>query len=209
MKISLLIFATLAFISCKNSVAPKAVQETEKEAFEECACPPTIYLQPLNNYSQSNAKQIKKQISNSNIELFDGVDIEILPNLKLDDTTLNQTSERYRSDKILNVYKSKANKHYVIIGLINEDISTSYKGKKDWGVLGLSYKGKYVSVVSTYRLKNAKRDFWKVVVHEFIHSYFGYGHCPKDNDNCIMQDAKGHANFAKKNNLCNYCKAHL
>lgn len=134
---------------------------------------------------------------------------EILPNLKLDNTTLNQTGERYRADKILNIYKSKANKHYVIIGLINDDISIPYKGKTDWGVLGVSYKGKYVSVASTHRVRNVNRDFWKVVVHEFIHSYFAYGHCPKDSDNCIMKDAKGHADFAKKNKLCEYCKKRL
>lgn len=211
--IYLLVIAT--FIGCKHDMSKVIsktednICETENDVYEECSCPPTIYLQPLNGFSQFKAKRVKEQIRNSHIDIFNDVDIEILPDTTLGETMLNKTKTRYRADKIINSYRNKANKHYVIIGLTNSDISTTYKGKDDWGVLGLSFKKKYVGVVSTYRLKNSDRDFWKIVVHEFIHAYFGYEHCPKDNKDCIMQDAKGHANFSDKNNLCEYCKSQL
>lgn len=204
------LFLIATLISCKNeTIKTTDKMETEQEVYEECSCPPIIYLQPLNDYSQIKANQIKNKIQNSHIEIMDGVDIEVLPNKKLSDAVFNQRKTRYRADKILNTYRNNADKHRVIIGLISDDISVPYKGKADWGVLGLSYKRRCVGVVSSYRLKNADRDLWKVVVHEFIHGYFGYGHCPKDSDKCIMQDVKGHAVFFNKHDLCEYCKKQL
>lgn len=215
MKRIIYLLVVVILIGCKHDkakVVPKAkdnVYGVEDDAYDECSCPPTICLQPLNGFSQYKAKQVKEQIRNSHIDIFNDVDIEIMPDTTLGETMLNKAKTRYRADKIINSYRKKANKHDVIIGLINDDISTTYKGKEDWGVLGLSFKKKYVGVVSTYRLKNPNRDFWKVVVHEFIHAYFGYGHCPKDNNGCIMQDAKGHAVFSNKYKLCEYCNRQL
>jgi len=142
-------------------------------------------------------------------DMFGNDFIEISPAIRLSDTLRNDSKTRYRADKIINSYRNKADHYNVIICLTNDDISVPYKGKKDWGVLGLSFKGKKVAIASTYRLKYANRDFWKVVVHEFIHAYFNYGHCPSNDSTCIMQDAKGHANFANKNKLCKYCKKFL
>ena len=42
--------------------------------------------------------------------------------------------------------------------------------------------------------------------HEFIHTYYGYGHCPKDSTQCIMKDAKGKADFSNKIGLCKTCR---
>ena len=149
---------------------------------------------------------VKIQLKNFDPNMF--ADMEIRKNKNLGSNVLNEAKTRYRADKIINGF-SDSNLISGTIGLINNDISIPYKGKSDWGVLGFSWKGKYVGVVSTYRIKNIKRDLWKVVVHEYIHAHFNYGHCPKDNPKCIMQDAKGHANFSNKNDLCDYCKKHI
>ena len=85
-------------------------------------------------------------------------------------------------------------------------MSVPYKGKADWGVLGLSIHGTYTCVVSDYRLKNKKRDYWKVVTHEFTHTACNYGHCPDDNPLCIMKDAKGKADFSNKVEFCKTCR---
>ena len=126
----------------------------------------------------------------------EGFEFETLPNKKLSVYLMNDSKSRYRADKIINSLKKEANNHRIIIGLTHKDVSVPYKGKPDWGVLGLSIHSTYACVVSDYRLKNKKRDYWKVVTHEFIHTYYRYHHCPKDSSHCIMKDAKGKADFS-------------
>jgi len=206
-----LIFALLAFsiLSCQNH-QPKAADNPPEEVDTICCCPPTIHLQPYNNFTLKEAEQVKKQFAAYlKKSLYYEEEIEIDSPIKLDTSMLNAAHSRYRADKIVNYQRKQTNSHNIIIGLLHEDISLQYKGRKDWGVLGLSFKGTYSCVVSTYRVKNKQRDLWKVVAHEFIHAYFNYGHCPKDNPNCIMKDAKGHADFSNKNDLCDYCKQQL
>lgn len=99
---------------------------------------------------------------------------------------------------------ANANRHNIYIGLTHKDISCSVHGKKDWGVQGLSLIPGNACVASTFRVKD-RRDFWKVVCHEFIHTYFTYNHCPKDDPSCLMQAAKGHPRYKGKNGLCPHC----
>ena len=172
-----------------------------------CTCPPTICLQPIDNFTQQEAKQLCKVLEKKFIELF-GVefDIEVLPNKKLSADLMNDSKSRYRADKIINSLKKEAGKQRLMIGLTHKDVSVPYKGKADWGVLGLSIHGTYACVVSDYRLMNKKRDYWKVVTHEFTHTAFKYNHCPEDNPTCIMKDAKGKADFSNKVGFCNTCR---
>lgn len=172
-----------------------------------CTCPPTICLQPIDNFTQQEAKQLCKVLEKKFIVLF-GVefDIEVLPNKKLSADLMNDSKSRYRADKIINSLKKEAGKQRIMIGLTHKDVSVPYKGKADWGVLGLSIHGTYACVVSDYRLKNKKRDYWRVVTHEFTHTAFRYNHCPEDDPTCIMKDAKGKADFSNKVEFCKTCK---
>lgn len=92
------------------------------------------------------------------------------------------------------------------IGITDEDISHSVHGVKDWGVLGLAYRGNAYNscITSTYRLKNRK-DLWKLMAHEFIHGYFDMGHCKANDPHCIMQDANKKPNFRIKSSPCKVC----
>ena len=175
-----------------------------------CTCAPSIYLQPYDNFTQQEAKQLSKVLEKNFRKLF-GVEfeIEVLPNKKLSADQMNDTKTRYRADKIINSLKENAGDHRIMIGLTHQDVSVPYKGNPDWGVLGLSIHGTYACVVSDYRLKHKKRDYWKVVTHEFTHTACNYSHCPEDNPNCIMQDAKGHADFSNKENFCETCKKEI
>lgn len=208
-KIIILITIVATFISCNKvqNVKKQTEQQNSSEVIDSICCdPPIVYLQPLNGFSLRQAEKVKKQLRNFDSNMF--ADVEICKNKNLGSNLLNEDKTRYRADKIINAF-SNSNLMSGTIGLINNDISIPYKGKPDWGVLGFSWKGKYVGIASTYRLKNPNRDYWKVIVHEYIHAHFNYGHCPKDNPKCIMQDAKGRANFANKNDLCDYCKKHI
>ena len=170
----------------------------------------TIFLQPLDNFTQQEAMQLQEVLEQRFRKIFnEGFEFEILPNKKLSVYLMNDSKSRYRADKIINSLKKEASNHRIIIGLTHKDVSVPYKGKPNWGVLGLSIHGTYACVVSDFRLKNKKRDYWKVVTHEFIHTYYRYHHCPKDSSHCIMKDAKGHADFSNKHDLCGYCKSKI
>lgn len=172
-----------------------------------CTCPPTIFLQPYDNYTQKEAKQLSKVLEKKFLELY-GVEFEfeVLPNKKLSADLMNDSKSRFRADKIIDSLKKEASDHRIMIGLTHKDVSVPYKGKPDWGVLGLSIHGTYACVVSDYRLKNKKRDYWKVVTHEFTHTACNYSHCPNDDPACIMKDAKGKADFSNKIGFCRTCR---
>jgi len=175
-----------------------------------CTCPPTIFLQPYDNYTLNEAKQLSKVLEKKFLELY-GVEFEfeVLPNRKLSADLMNDSKSRFRADKIIDSLKKEASDHRIMIGLTHKDVSVPYKGKPDWGVLGLSIHGTYACVVSDYRLKNKKRDYWKVVTHEFTHTACNYSHCPNDDPTCIMKDAKGKADFANKFGFCKTCRERI
>ena len=167
----------------------------------------TIFLQPLDNFTQQEAMQLQEVLEQRFRKIFnEGFEFEILPNKKLSVDLMNDSKSRYRADKIINSLKKEASNHRIIIGLTHKDVSVPYKGKPDWGVLGLSIHGTYACVVSDFRLKNKKRDYWKVVTHEFTHTACNYGHCPNDDPTCIMKDAKGKADFSNKVGFCRTCR---
>lgn len=167
----------------------------------------TIFLQPLDNFTQQEAMQLQEVLEQRYRKIFnEGFEFEILPNKKLSVDLMNDSKSRYRADKIINSLKKEASNHRIIIGLTHKDVSVPYKGKPDWGVLGLSIHGTYACVVSDFRLKNKKRDYWKVVTHEFTHTACNYSHCPNDDPTCIMKDAKGKADFSNKVDFCKTCR---
>lgn len=172
-----------------------------------CTCPPTIFLQPYDNYTQNEATQLSKVLEKKFLELY-GVEFEfeVLPNKKLSADLMNDSKSRYRADIIIDSLKKDASDHRIMIGLTHKDVSVLYKGRPDWGVLGLSIQGTNACVVSDFRLKNKKRDYWKVVTHEFTHTACNYSHCPNDDPTCIMKDAKGKADFSNKVGFCKTCR---
>lgn len=204
-KVCCLFLMSLFLIGCSN-------QENNKIEYVDCLCPhATVYLQPYDIFTQKEANQLKRELEKHLEEILDGAfEIEVLPNKQLTSDFLGETKTKYRIDKIISSLKKDADTHKIYIGLTHKDICREEKnGVKDWGVLGSSIITSHACVVSTYRLKNKKRDLWKLATHEFIHTYYGYGHCPKDSTHCIMKDAKGHADFSNKNNLCGYCKSRM
>lgn len=191
--------------SCNQEKGTVVKQEEMK-----CLCPPIIALQPCNNFSESEAKGLIPKLQSfikdySSIEL----DFEVLPSIKLSKDFQNAAKTKYKARKVIESLSKNASDHYIIIALTHDDIATKLHGQEDWGILGLSLHCYYTCIASDRRLNNPKRDFWKVIVHEFIHTYHGYSHCPKDMENCIMKDAKGKADFKNKNSLCNFCKSQL
>ena len=173
-----------------------------------CSCPPTIALQPCNNFTEKEARallpHIKKLVSECTTSEYE---FDVAPVIKLSDSLKNDSRSRYRADKMIRSIPEDS--HRAVILLTHQDISVTYKGRADWGVLGLALRPKHVCVASDFRLKNKKRDLWKVAAHELFHSFFNLPHCPNDDPHCIMKDAKGHADFGNKEHLCKDCAAKI
>jgi len=203
------IVATFVLFGCINNSDKTKVVQNEVEL--ESSCPTTtIYLQPLGNYTQKEAIKLKEDIEKHQCA-FGPVsikDVIVLPSKPLTESLMNDTKTRYRADKIINELKKDLKTKSTIIGLTHKDVSVSYKGKKDWGVIGLAFRGSNACVISTFRMRN-KSEFWKAAAHEFCHAFYGVGHCPKDDSHCILQDAKGKYTFGRSPNLCDYCQSQL
>lgn len=192
-------------MSCYNTQSSK-VEDTESSCLHA-----NVYLQPYDDFTQKEAEKLKADLDKHLEGIIDrGFKVEILSNQPLSVSFIGESKKKYRTDRIINMLKENADNQHIYIGITHHDICRAYKnGVKDWGVLGSSIPDYHACVVSDHRLKHKKRDLWKVVTHEFIHTYYRYPHCPKDSSHCIMKDAKGHADFSNKHDLCGYCKSKI
>lgn len=159
----LYIFFTLMLVACS---------EKEQVAINKGS----IYLQPYDSFTQHEAVKLKKELDFHFQEILaDSFVVEVFPNKSLTKDLLNDAQTRYKGERMISSLKDSPS---TTIALTHKDISIEYNGKKDWGVLGVSFRRTppcNACAVSDYRLKNKKRDFWKVEVHEFIHTQKNHG----------------------------------
>ncbi len=122
---------------------------------------------------------------------------------------------RWRAEKLLTYLKKiKPPNADFIIGITDEDISTTAHGYEDWGILGQAFVGGQVCICSTHRIRikshneyQYNRRWEKLVLHEFAHA-MGLSHCT--NRQCIMRDAQGTINtLDEEETLCSSCTALL
>ena len=178
-----------------------------------------IAIQPYDQFEQSIADTVKVSI-----EKTFGFEVEILKSIPVPETAfINVKSPRYQGDSLIRFLKRDKSKAYDhVIGLINEDISTTKKdaeGKmmepaykyEDWGVFGLGYRPGPSCIVSTFRLNTPSKELLierikKVCNHELGHN-LGLRHCISG-DKCVMKDGAesiktvDHVNLV----LCEDCK---
>lgn len=205
-------FVTLAIVAVASIGAYRHFVNEDDVPYEivdtMCSCPHTvIYLQPLDNFTQKEAVMLKTKLQKhvEELKLGEVAGIEVLPNKKLPPSLMNEEKTRYRADKIIRYVQEGKDNRRIIIALTHKDISVPLRGKKDWGVLGLSLQPGTACVVSTFRVKD-KSQLWKVAIHEFCHTYYNMPHCPNDDPTCIMKDAKGHEVLSRKTHFCKDCK---
>ena len=106
---------------------------------------------------------------------------------------------RYRADALLDfldgLVLDDKSPRLRVLGLTEQDISTTKGAIKDWGVFGLGQIGGRSAVISSLRLKRGARDaahlafrVSSTATHELGHT-LGLPHCPEAS--CVMQDAEG------------------
>lgn len=168
-----------------------------------------VILQPMHSFSAKTLLYLK-----DSIEQFYPVKVIIAPLKEFPANVYYQPRNRYRADSTIKWLKQIVpDSVRLIVGITDEDISTSKGLYKDYGVMGLGYHPGKTCVVSTMRLrksatsaKQLQQRIFKVVVHEMGHN-FGLPHCP--NQSCIMVDAEGKMKLDGEKELCNSCKARL
>ena len=203
--ISILLFSLFYYIGIHATPEEPTGEGIEPDSI--CNTPQcVIYLQPYENFTSEEASKLKPILQEKfGSFLYGHWEFEVLPNKKLPSSTYVKEINRYKATSILDYEKSLIKGHEMIIGLTHKDICMDIHGKKNYGIIGCSFRPSQVCIVSDKRVKN-KKDYWKPVMHEFIHAFYGAGHCPEDNDSCIMQDGKGKGDFSKKETLCNSCR---
>ncbi len=170
--------------------------------FSDTACETIVFIpyDGVTNEEIASYKDSFKKLLDSNFPDNKYQFIIEAPQI-LPSTCLNDFKTRLRADRVVDYMPLKP--HYIFIGVTKSDISLPLHGSKDYGILGLApHRGK--CIVSTYRIRN-KQLTYKIIMHEFLHTR-GLRHCP--NENCIMQDAKGHIKFDKMKVICDSCKEH-
>ncbi|TYZ14482.1 Zn-dependent protease [Hymenobacter lutimineralis] len=115
---------------------------------------------------------------------------------------------RYRADSLLHFLVGRHQPDTVVIGLTQQDISTTKNEVRDWGVMGLGYCPGRACVISSFRLKrrNLSTQFYKVVLHEIGHTQ-GLPHCTTRT--CFMRDAEGGNPTDEETSFCRACTGHL
>jgi archaemetzincin len=194
MKYSFLVFLFI-IISCTNGKkeSSNTIQKTNQKV---------IVIQPLGNFKTEQANKVLTEIKtiNSNVVLR--------PHISFPENSFYKPRNRYRADSIIKSLKNNIGRDSVIVGLSNQDISTTYKGIKDWGVMGLGYNPGKACVVSDFRLslRNKNQQFYKLVLHELGHTA-GLPHCAIKS--CLMRDAKGGNPLDEEKEFCPDCKSFL
>jgi archaemetzincin len=161
-----------------------------------------VVLQPLGTFSDAETYRIQEKLQ----KCFKKVIVRHA--IRLPEAAFYAPRQRYRADSLLRMLAQQGGSDTVIVGLVNEDISTTKGDHADWGVMGLGYRPGSACVVSPFRLNrsNASSQFYKVVIHELGHTQ-GLPHCP--DRRCFMRDAEGGNPLDEEVHFCRSCSAFL
>lgn len=203
-----LLLISWMLICCGNSPTENAKGEVaiEEPSDTICSCPQCVVnLLPYDNFSKKEAEKILPKLQKEFDKwLYGHWEFTLLEPVALPKGSWIKEKNKYRVTPILN-YQARLRKvDEVIIGLTHKDICTNIHGVQDYGIVGISRPLKGVCVVSDKRLKDKSR-YWKPILHEFIHTFYGAKHCPNDDPTCFMKDAKGHGTFEIQDKLCDSC----
>ena len=201
-KLLLLFLSSLTVLSCTKTKVSNQIVELEDTL---CNTPSaTILIQPYNDFTKEEVNKFISDLQeNMGTFLYGEWNIKVLEPKQIPFQPV--IHNKYAAIDFLKYQKINNKRNEIVIGVTHEDICKDLHGKKNYGIVGLSFCPGNSVIVSDKRLKN-KGQIWKPIIHEFIHAFYGAKHCPNDDPTCFMVDAKGHGNFSIQNKLCDSCK---
>ena len=147
------------------------------------APPPWIAVVPLGAVGRKEIEAVRRAIARTY-----RLEAVVEPKRSLQGKAYYPPRRRYRAEILLDGLAKAYPDATKVIGVTDVDISTTARGRKDWGIAGLAVLNGRPAVASGFRAKGQLAD---VAVHEVGHT-LGLPHCP--NAGCVMQDAKGKIN---------------
>lgn len=195
--IRFIICIILLCVSCNNSTNYYDLNNNNKE----------IIIIPCDDFSKRELDELELNLRKHFLkDLNSYLQMEIEEKQILPISLMNSSKTRFDATRTIEYFQ--VNSKIIQVVLLKRDIFKYKDNGSEWGILGRSLLNGNTCIVSTYRIKN-KKNLWKLVLHEYIHTYYKYYHCPNDDPKCFMKDAKGHANLDKQIYLCNECKKNL
>ena len=176
----------------------------------------TVGIQPLGIFTDAQAQLIRTALQ----DVY-GFEVRILDPRAMPKTAYYKPRHRHRADRILailgGIAREADSRCDLIMGLTDQDISTTKGTHKDWGIFGLGEVWGTACVVSSHRLtrKLGKKDrrkglerVIKVAIHEAGH-VLGLHHC--ETPGCVMHDAEGTVKTVdgETGHFCEDCQAFL
>ena len=202
--ITLAIAGIFALGACKGTCTTKGSDVDTLCNIDPPCCDPEaiIYLQPYEDFTQSEAYEIKAKLLKVIPYMFVGADnVEVLPNRHLPKNAYYKPRNRYLAHELLKDLKERPQYIEYVVGLTHKDISYKIHGYENYGIMGLTPLGHHKSIVSDYRVKGD--EFISVILHEFGHGFWALKHC--EDQNCLMCD---YSKLKKKRISRKFCSKH-
>lgn len=176
------LFLVFLALCCAACTRRRSASETSLPADKK---PFTIYLQPYEDFPQREAEALRASITQALGRVYRGdwSHVEVLPSRPQPPHAYYKPRQRYLASALL-CDLTVAGPDAFVIGLTHKDISFNIHNTKNYGIMGLTTRGHFKTIVSDYRAKGD--NFLAVIVHEFGHGYYKAHTAPPPLASCAI-----------------------
>jgi archaemetzincin len=168
-----------------------------------------VEIQPIGKVTEARMQTVSSAIRDTY-----RVEVRVLDPMRFPRDAYYPKKKRYRAEILLrHLVPRLSDDCDRIVGLTQQDISTTKAPYDDWGILGLADMPGTAAVVSSFRTRrkiervSASERLARVAIHELGHT-LGLPHCPTRG--CMLSDAGGTVvTIDTETELCDVCLGRL